>query len=80
MNLHQLATPLCYLESRLLNNASARLFEIIPPFPDDVPTTPMHTITLADLSSNSEPVARALRAAYQELGLPDKDQGRNGSR
>jgi isopenicillin N synthase-like dioxygenase len=49
--------------------ASAKLFETIPAFPDDVPTAPMHTISLAELSAGNKSVANDVLAACQELGF-----------
>ncbi|KAI0839589.1 oxidoreductase [Hypoxylon sp. FL0890] len=49
--------------------ASERLFRQIPPFPDDVPTAPMHTISLAALRSGDAATAEQTMAACQELGF-----------
>lgn len=49
--------------------ASEKLFVDIPPFPDNVPTMPMHTISLASLNSGHEDAAERLVAACQELGF-----------
>lgn len=49
--------------------ASEKLFEGIPPFPDNVVTMPMHTISLADLLSGNEQTARQVLKACQELGF-----------
>lgn len=49
--------------------ASDKLFEDIPPFPDDVPTASMSTISLASLNSGDEVTAKRLFDACQELGF-----------
>ncbi|OTA62778.1 oxidoreductase [Hypoxylon sp. EC38] len=49
--------------------ASERLFRQIPPFPDNVPTAPMHTISLAGLRSGNGATAKQTMAACQELGF-----------
>lgn len=49
--------------------ASQKLFQAIPAFPDDVPTAPMSTISLAKLNSGDEAAARDLLTACQELGF-----------
>lgn len=49
--------------------ASEKLFTDIPPFPDNVPTVPMYTISLASLHSGRENAAERLLAACQELGF-----------
>ncbi|RYP08958.1 hypothetical protein DL764_001569 [Monosporascus ibericus] len=49
--------------------ASEKLFRGIPPFPDDVPTVPMYTISLAALHSGDRNTAERVLAACQELGF-----------
>ncbi|RYP59081.1 hypothetical protein DL771_011003 [Monosporascus sp. 5C6A] len=49
--------------------ASEKLFREIPPFPDNVPTVPMHTISLAALHSGDQKTAERVLAACQELGF-----------
>lgn len=49
--------------------ASTELFEAIPPFPGDIPTASMSTISLAGLKSGDEAAAKNLLAACQELGF-----------
>ncbi|KAH9892307.1 oxidoreductase [Xylariomycetidae sp. FL2044] len=48
--------------------ASENVFQYLPPFPDDIPTAPLPTISLADLrSTGNEAAARSLLAAGQTL-------------
>ncbi|KAI1137439.1 oxidoreductase [Hypoxylon sp. FL0543] len=49
--------------------ASERLFRQIPPFPDNVPTASMDTISLADLRSGNAATAKQIMVACQELGF-----------
>ncbi|ROW11900.1 hypothetical protein VPNG_04905 [Cytospora leucostoma] len=49
--------------------ASQKLFQAIPPFPDDLPTASMRTISLQSLKSGDEAAAASLMAACQELGF-----------
>ena len=49
--------------------ASSKLFEDIPPFPDDVPTAPLSTISLADLKSGDEHAAKRMLAECRNLGF-----------
>jgi isopenicillin N synthase-like dioxygenase len=49
--------------------ASEKLFESIPAFPDDVPTAPMYTISLARLNSGDQSAAKSVLDACQELGF-----------
>lgn len=49
--------------------ASEKLFEDVPPFPEDVATMPMHVISLADLRSGTQGTAQKVLAACQELGF-----------
>lgn len=49
--------------------ASQQLFENVPPFPDDIPTASMQTISLASLRSGDETAANILLTACQELGF-----------
>ncbi|KAL1870706.1 hypothetical protein Daus18300_005026 [Diaporthe australafricana] len=49
--------------------ASRKLFHDIPPFPDDVPTASMYTISLASLQSGDGTAAKSLLTACQELGF-----------
>lgn len=49
--------------------ASEKLFGDIPPFPDNVPTASMHTVSLADLRRKDEDAAKSVFAACQELGF-----------
>ncbi|KUI72487.1 hypothetical protein VM1G_07621 [Cytospora mali] len=49
--------------------ASQKLFQNIPPFPDDISSASMRTISLASLSSGDEAAAQSLLAACQELGF-----------
>ncbi|RYP47114.1 hypothetical protein DL768_006788 [Monosporascus sp. mg162] len=48
--------------------ASEKLFRDAPPFPDNVPTAPMYTISLAALHSGDRNPAERVLAACQELG------------
>ncbi|KAI0454621.1 oxidoreductase [Xylaria acuta] len=61
--------------------ASEKLFENIPPFPNDIPTAPISTISLAGLRSGDHSVAASLLTSAQELGfflldLRDDDIGK----
>ena len=49
--------------------ASSKLFASIPPFPADVPTTPLYTISLAQLRANHATAADTIFKAAQELGF-----------
>lgn len=49
--------------------ASEKLFEGIAPFPDDIPTAPLYTISLAGLRSGDEATAKTVVSACQELGF-----------
>jgi isopenicillin N synthase-like dioxygenase len=49
--------------------ASHKSFQAQPPFPDDIPTASMSTISLASLNSGDEAAARGLLTACQELGF-----------
>ncbi|KAM4065029.1 2OG-Fe(II) oxygenase superfamily protein [Hirsutella rhossiliensis] len=49
--------------------ASEKLFRDIPPFPENVPTMPMHTVSLAGLNSRDEKTAQQALDACQELGF-----------
>lgn len=49
--------------------ASEKLFENIPPFPDDIPTAPIASISLSALRSGDESTARNLLEACQKLGF-----------
>ncbi|KAF3065379.1 hypothetical protein GL218_02687 [Daldinia childiae] len=49
--------------------ASAKLFEGIPNFPNDVPLSTMDTISLASLNVGDEATSKRLFAASQELGF-----------
>ncbi|KAH8719244.1 oxidoreductase [Phaeosphaeriaceae sp. PMI808] len=49
--------------------ASQALFETVPAFPDHVPTLPMHTVSLAKLTSGDAATAKSLLRACQELGF-----------
>ncbi|RYP19577.1 hypothetical protein DL765_003304 [Monosporascus sp. GIB2] len=49
--------------------ASEKLFRDIAPFPDDITTASMPTISLANLHSGHEATAKSLLAACQELGF-----------
>ncbi|KAF2794307.1 oxidoreductase [Melanomma pulvis-pyrius CBS 109.77] len=49
--------------------ASEKLFRYIPPFPDDVPTTPMHVISLQRLRSADTTASKEVMNACQELGF-----------
>lgn len=49
--------------------ASKRLFEGIPPFPDDIPIAPLYTIDLRGMRAGDEKVAQKTLAACQDLGF-----------
>lgn len=49
--------------------ASQKLFQAIPPFPDDIPTASLGTISLARLMSGDEAAARSVLTACQDLGF-----------
>lgn len=49
--------------------ASEKIFQDIPPFPDDVPTASISTISLASLVSGDEAAARSVLEACEELGF-----------
>lgn len=49
--------------------ASNKTFKDMPPFPDDIPTASMNTISLKSLNSGDEAASRSLLAACQELGF-----------
>lgn len=49
--------------------ASAKLFEDIAPFPDDIPTAPLYIIPLAGLRSGDQATAKNALAACQGLGF-----------
>lgn len=49
--------------------ASAKLFEDIPAFPDDVATAPLRICSLAGVRSGDEATAKKLLSACQELGF-----------
>lgn len=49
--------------------ASTKLFKDAPPFPDDVPITQIHTVSLASLRSGDETTARSVLSACRELGF-----------
>ena len=49
--------------------ASKKLFTDVLPFPDDVPTIPMCTISLEDLRSGDERTTQRMFIACQELGI-----------
>lgn len=49
--------------------ASQRLFKDVPPFPEDVATMPMRTISLADLQSGAQNTAQEVLLACQDLGF-----------
>lgn len=49
--------------------ASQKLFEDVPPFPEDVATMPMRTIPLADLRSGAQNTAQEVLLACQDLGF-----------
>jgi isopenicillin N synthase-like dioxygenase len=49
--------------------ASSKLFEGIPPFPDDIPTVSMNTVSLAGLRENDTQTAEQVLAACKELGF-----------
>ena len=48
---------------------SEKLFAGIPPFPDDIPTMPMYTVSLGDLCARDERAAHTMFTACQELGF-----------
>ena len=52
-----------------LTMASPRLFDDVPPFPDDVPTASMATISLASLAAADESDGKAVLDACQQLGF-----------
>jgi hypothetical protein len=49
--------------------ASEKLFENIPPFPDDIPIAPISSISLSDLRRGDKATARRLLEACQDLGF-----------
>lgn len=49
--------------------ASEKLFRDIPPFPDDLPTVSLNTISLSGLHSNDTAVVQQTLDACQELGF-----------
>lgn len=49
--------------------ASEKLFEGIPPFPDDVPTASMFTISLTNLTSGDESTSESMLEACRSLGF-----------
>lgn len=49
--------------------ASSKFFDNIPPFPDDVPITPLYTISLTELRANDPAAARLIFKAAHELGF-----------
>lgn len=49
--------------------ASEKLFRDIPPFPDDVPTASIDTISLTSLDAHDEAASQSLLAACQKLGF-----------
>ncbi|KAF5020255.1 hypothetical protein F66182_7733 [Fusarium sp. NRRL 66182] len=49
--------------------ASEKLFENIPPFPDDIPTASIPSISLAGLCAGDEAAARSLLEACQTVGF-----------
>jgi isopenicillin N synthase-like dioxygenase len=49
--------------------ASSKLFEGIPPFPDDIPTVSMNTVSLEGLRENDTKAAEQTLAACKELGF-----------
>ncbi|CRG88354.1 hypothetical protein PISL3812_05384 [Talaromyces islandicus] len=49
--------------------ASSKLFEGIPPFPDDIPTVSMNTVSLAGLRENDTKAAEQVLAACKKLGF-----------
>jgi isopenicillin N synthase-like dioxygenase len=49
--------------------ASAEFFETIPPFPSDIATAPIHTISLRDLSAGTDICAKEVLTSCQELGF-----------
>jgi hypothetical protein len=52
-----------------LTMASYKLFKDVPPFPEDVATMPMRTISLADLRSGAQSTAQEVLLACQDLGF-----------
>lgn len=52
-----------------LDMASEEYFRSVPPFPDDVPTAPIPTISLADLHSGNTVAAKCLLRACENLGF-----------
>jgi hypothetical protein len=48
---------------------SKHLFRAIAPFPADLPTAPLYTISLAGLRSSDQTIAKNALAASQELGF-----------
>lgn len=49
--------------------AFQKLFQAIPPFPDDIPTASMSTISLARLNSGDVEAARSVLKSCQDLGF-----------
>ncbi|KAI5917756.1 oxidoreductase [Camillea tinctor] len=49
--------------------ASDKHFTAVPPFPDNVPVIPMHTVSLTGLHSGDEATARLMLDACRELGF-----------
>lgn len=49
--------------------ASKELFAKVPPFPDEVATMPMHTVSLACLNRGHDESARQMLSACRELGF-----------
>lgn len=49
--------------------ASQKLFDSVPPFPDNVPTARMSTVPLASLTSVDESSAKKVLGACQDLGF-----------
>ncbi|KAI3390818.1 hypothetical protein diail_8572, partial [Diaporthe ilicicola] len=48
---------------------SEQLFENIPPFPDDISTAPVASVSLSGLRSGDNDTARDLLEAYRTLGF-----------
>jgi hypothetical protein len=49
--------------------ASKELFAKVPPFPNEVATMPMHTVSLAGLNRGQDESARQILSACRELGF-----------
>ncbi|KAI3390883.1 hypothetical protein diail_8444, partial [Diaporthe ilicicola] len=49
--------------------ASEKLFRDIPPFPDDIPTAIIETISLTSLAAQDEAASQNLLAACREQGF-----------